>query len=124
MLFLPGGGRSLIQPLFVEDAAQAILQACVREEAKGRAFDLGGPDAIEQVELLRRVRERLGGRTRFLPLPLWLCRAAGSILGGPFAATAAFASADHVVDIDPARELLGFDPRPVSEGLSLTFPGN
>jgi NADH dehydrogenase len=121
---LPGGGRSLIQPVYVEDAAQAILKACVSEEALGRTFDLGGPEAIEQVAFLGKVRERLKGKTCFLSLPLWLFKILGSIAGSRYAAVAAFAGADHLVDIEPAQKLLGFKPRPISEGLALTFPGN
>ncbi|MHC4943496.1 MAG: NAD-dependent epimerase/dehydratase family protein [Planctomycetota bacterium] len=122
LLFLPGGGKFMIQPVYVEDVAQAILQACVEENARGCAFELGGPASIEQVEFLRRVRERLKGKTRFIAVPLRLFRTAGVFLGGRIQAAAAFAGTDHLVDIEPARQILGFDPRPPNEGLALTFP--
>jgi nucleoside-diphosphate-sugar epimerase len=122
ILPLPGGGRAKIQPLYVKDAARAVLTAALEPGAEGKAFNLGGPEAIEHRAFLRLARDRLKGNTVLLPLPLWPFSLAGRFLGGRFRAMAAFGSEDHLVDIEPARKALNFDPCPPNEGLALTFP--
>jgi NADH dehydrogenase len=117
-----GGGKARIQPVFVEDAAQAALSAATLPHVSGMAFDLGGPELLPQIEFLTMVQEALGGQARFIRLPLWPIRLAGKVINGRFAAVAAFQGNDHRVEIGPAREQLGFRPRPPSEGIPLAFP--
>ncbi|MFH2000853.1 MAG: NAD(P)-dependent oxidoreductase [Planctomycetota bacterium] len=121
LLFLPGMGRARIQPLYVEDAARFILKAALHDKARGRTFSIGGPEPIPQIEFLRQARNLLKGKTRFIPIPLWPLKLMGSVLGGKFAAAAAFNQSDHAVDNTLAEKMIGFDPRNTLEGLSLTF---
>lgn len=70
-LFLPvvGGGTNSVQPVFVEDVADCVVQSIYAKETVGQSFDLVGPDDYQMLELLQSVRESLdiGGPT--MPLP-------------------------------------------------------
>lgn len=120
-VILLGGGRSKIQPLYVEDAAKAVLAAATKKEASCGTFDLGGPEPIELMNFLRMAQRILKGKARFLSVPLWPMKLLGMIFGGRLAAAAAFAGTDHLVEIGPAKEVLEFTPLPPSEGLPLAL---
>jgi NADH dehydrogenase len=54
-----GSGRQRIQPIWADDLANYFAEAVRREDVVGRAFELGGPDAVtwnEFWERLKRVR--------------------------------------------------------------------
>lgn len=121
VLFLLHGGRSKIQPLHVDDAARAILDAALHDNASQKVLPIGGPQPVAQIEFLRLAREALNGQTRFIPLPLWPIKMLGKIAGGKFAALAAFHGEDHPVDIGLAKEMLEFDPLDARDGLARTF---
>jgi NADH dehydrogenase len=64
---VPGHGRYLLQPLLVEDLAEAVARAGERPEVWNRIYRLCGPRAFELRELLRRASR---GRPRlYLPIP-------------------------------------------------------
>lgn len=73
-LFLPviGSGTNKIQPVFVEDVADCIMQSIYAKETVGKSFDLVGPEDYEMLELLEMVRKSLGigGPTMNLPSEL------------------------------------------------------
>jgi NADH dehydrogenase len=57
-----GGGRSLVQPVHVDDVASAILALLAAPAWGGRTLDVGGRDALPFGDLLRGLRVRLTGR--------------------------------------------------------------
>ncbi|HEV2082487.1 MAG TPA: SDR family oxidoreductase [Brevundimonas sp.] len=59
------GGQQVFRPIFVEELAQAIVAAT--DAPAGLTADLGGPQAVTQAELLRKLRAWLGLR----PAPVW-----------------------------------------------------
>lgn len=73
-LFLPviGSGTNNIQPIFVEDVADCVVQSIYAKETVGKAFDLPGPDDYSMVELLEMARKSLGigGVTMNIPSQL------------------------------------------------------
>ncbi len=120
-LFLPGGGTNMIQPVFVDDAAKAVVAAAATKEAAGATFEIGGPEPVKQVSFLREARKALNGKTVLVPVPLWLLRPAALFLGSRIRATLAFFANDHTVNISSARKTLGFAPRGHEQGLSAAF---
>jgi uncharacterized protein YbjT (DUF2867 family) len=70
-LFLPliGSGTNTLQPVFVEDVAECIVQSIYLKETVGKAIDLVGPDDFQMLELLEMARKDLGigGPTMNLP---------------------------------------------------------
>jgi NADH dehydrogenase len=123
--WLPAGGRTRIQPVHVEDLAEACLAAAQAPQAAGRTYRIGGPEAVAVGDFRRAVREASGGRAaiRAIPLPLFALAARVLALAGRRGALGvlAFHRADHAVDIGEAQRDLGFRPRPLAQGLRETF---
>jgi uncharacterized protein YbjT (DUF2867 family) len=70
VLPVPGGGRHLQQPVYVADAADAVLSAVERPATVGGTYDIAGPQALTFAEVLRTSAQAVASRTRFLPVPL------------------------------------------------------
>jgi NADH dehydrogenase len=69
-----GRGRTRLQPVHVEDVAEAIARLVESFAGAGQpCYELGGPRTYTYSELLRSIADRLGIRARLLPLPfaLW-----------------------------------------------------
>ena len=69
VLPLIGGGQSRLQPVYVEDVAEAIRRMLNRPETAGQIYELAGPQVYTLDELLK-MTVRLTGRRRLLvPMP-------------------------------------------------------
>lgn len=125
-MWLPGGGRTKIQPVYVEDVAAACLAAAGRDDVLGRTYRLGGPAPISVRGFREALRDASGGRARIrsIPLPLFALMARGAALLGKRGAleVLAFHRSTHEVDSTDAMAELGFEPRPLAAGLALSFP--
>jgi len=70
VLPLFGGGAMKLQPVHVDDVADAVLAALADETSRGRIFELGGPRVMtfkDCMELMLQVVER---KRLLLPLPM------------------------------------------------------
>ncbi len=77
MVPVSGSGRALYQPIWAEDAADAVLAALdLPDSAKRRTFDLAGPDALSYDDLVRLVLRPLGRSRPLMHVPLFVVRAA------------------------------------------------
>jgi nucleoside-diphosphate-sugar epimerase len=69
-----GNGRVLVQPIYVDDVAEYILQVLEQERFRNETLELGGPAVLTMEELLQRIRRaRRGGdesRGASLHIPL------------------------------------------------------
>ncbi|WP_119304905.1 complex I NDUFA9 subunit family protein [Dongia deserti] len=69
VLPLIGGGRTRLQPVYVEDVAEAITRMLADPGTAGRTFELAGP-GVHTMRQLVTITMRLIGRRRLLvPLP-------------------------------------------------------
>ncbi|MBX3138842.1 complex I NDUFA9 subunit family protein [Candidatus Obscuribacterales bacterium] len=61
-LFLPviGSGTNTIQPVFVQDVADCVVQSIYARETVGKTFDLAGPEEYTMLEILEMSRDALG----------------------------------------------------------------
>ncbi|PWE33891.1 complex I NDUFA9 subunit family protein [Maritimibacter sp. 55A14] len=77
-----GDGRTRLQPVHVGDVAKAIRRALELGDARGRVFELGGPDCFTYRDILQRLAARANRRRLLLPLPFafWWALAAGASL--------------------------------------------
>jgi nucleoside-diphosphate-sugar epimerase len=125
-VWLPGGGAVRIQPVHVEDVAQACLAAAERDDLNGHTYRLGGPEPVSVRSYREAMRDASGGkaRVRALPLKLLDLLAGGlQLLGRPRARQVlSFHLTDHTVDSQEAARDLQFKPRSLAEGLLRTFP--
>ena len=69
VLLCPHWTRSMTQPVALRDVVR-LLEFCLgRQEMFGRAFDLGGPEVMTYVDLMRRTADRLGKRRLIVAVP-------------------------------------------------------
>src|SRR5690606_17641869 len=67
------------QPVYVGDAAEAIVRAVERPDAAGRTFELGGPEIVTLEDVLKYVLHETRRRNGLVPLPFFAARAIGSL---------------------------------------------
>jgi uncharacterized protein YbjT (DUF2867 family) len=123
VLPVPGGGATPQQPVHVDDLVSAIVAALDRPESARREYDVGGPEAVPLRELIRLCGDALERKVYLVPLPVapahrvvaWLRRAHLPVPVSPEQILRLNES--KAVDIGPARRDLGFDPRPLAEGI-------
>ena len=69
LTIIPGNGRALIQPVWVEDVVDTLIDLG-RERLPDATLELGGPDVLTFDSLLRMIGQRFGrSSTRVLHLP-------------------------------------------------------
>lgn len=81
-----GDGTFHIQPVAVEDLADAICQCVERPDVSGRIYEVAGPDALSFVKTVRLVGRAIGVRKAVVRLPVVLAGPASrlaSALGMP-----------------------------------------
>ncbi len=126
---IPGTGRSTLRPVYVDDMLDIVGRVLDNDVAIGRTYDVAGPASISTRALVELVGRAQGLRRRALGIParpvLLGARLLGRITERPVMnvdQVMAFLQ-DTVVDIQPARAELGWDPRPLEEGLAELFGG-
>jgi uncharacterized protein YbjT (DUF2867 family) len=69
--FYPMFGRGLtrLQPVYVEDVAEAIARTAQQPEMRAMTFEFGGPRIYSYEELLRAVAREVGLRPTLVPMP-------------------------------------------------------
>lgn len=66
---LIGGGRTRLQPVYVEDVAEAIARMLADPETAGRSYEFAGPGVYTLRELVELALRILGKRRILLPVP-------------------------------------------------------
>jgi NADH dehydrogenase len=117
-----GDGRTPVYPLYVKDVARAAAEAVRREDARDKAFELGGPERLTMDEIVRTVQSVLDRRRPILhhPVPLMkLLVLPMQLLPEPILSPGAIDFVTQAVEIDPkpAMEFFGFPFRRLDEGL-------
>jgi len=72
---LIGGGRTRLQPVYVEDVAEAIARILADPGTTGRVYELGGPEIYTLRKLCRIVLRTTGRRRALLPVPFAVAEA-------------------------------------------------
>ncbi len=124
---VPGRGRHLLRPVFVDDVIDAAVAGLTREGLGGRAYDIVGPTGIPFNDLIALVARELGVRRRPLHLPLSLCLLGARLLGRVWThppvvpdQVLAFAQ-DTRGDLEPPRRDLDWHPLDIETGLGRLF---
>lgn len=69
---LPGSGAQQVQPVAIDDVAEAIAILCESQAVEGRVAAVG-PEPLTLKQWMTNIRTRLGlGAPRFLHVPMWL----------------------------------------------------
>jgi nucleoside-diphosphate-sugar epimerase len=129
ILILPGGGRNLVQPIFVGDLIGAIIGSIENEKTFQRDFTLAGPKAITYRQMIGEIADALGRKVAIVPAPIGFGVAvvgALSAIGVKLPVKAdqiRRLGEDKAFDISEAKSELGFAPRPFREGLQEKLNG-
>lgn len=77
---LIGGGQTRFAPVYIGDVARAVIKALSDADARGKTFELGGPEIMDMTDIIRTVLQ-VTRRKRFLvPVPFFAANFLG-ILG-------------------------------------------
>jgi len=124
-----GGGRALVQPVFVEDVVAALMECLRRSGATRKVYNLAGPQAFPAVDLVRDVAAALGRDIRVVSVPVPLALAGIKVFApvarriGVDRAAILRTQEDKSVDIAEARADLRFDPMPFADALAIKIRG-
>jgi NADH dehydrogenase len=69
VLPLIGGGRTRLQPVYVEDVAEAIARVLAEPGTAGRTYEIAGPGVYTLRELVRIALRLIGRRRLLVPVP-------------------------------------------------------
>lgn len=82
-----GDGGTQLQPVYVEDVAEAVARLVDgRSHKDSRIFEFGGPRVYSYKELLREIARQLGTHVRLMPMPFAVWNALAGVaelLPGP-----------------------------------------
>ncbi len=113
---LPDGGKTPVQPLWVEDYVHCLLGVVERPALNGRVLSVAGDELLSYRDLVRTIL-RVTGKSRLLiPLPLSLTRRMARVLIGWWywpAVSRYFIdrfSAPEVNELDAMQRHFGFSP--------------
>lgn len=124
---LPDGGKTLLQPIHVEDVAACVDAALFRPEAPGAPIVVAGPEPVSYRDLVLAVGNAIGRRPLILPVPGPLLEAgAGLTALLPFLPRVRRAeirrlAEDKAFPIRDMQQRLGVQPMSLAEGLRRTF---
>lgn len=122
---LPDGGRTTVQPIFVDDMVAAFAAAIERPQADGESIPVAGPEPLTYRAFVQACGEAIGRRVWVVPIPAAPVVAATRLLGGigirlPVGADEfARVGESKAFDIGSLRSRLGVDPCTFAEGLRL-----
>jgi nucleoside-diphosphate-sugar epimerase len=121
---VPGAGRSLVQPVHVDDVAAAIVAAWSNEAAAGRTYDLSGARPMTLDEMIDAAAKACGKRRTKIHLPL---APVATMLGAAEAVglrprirreQVLRLAEDKAFPYDAAARDLGFAPRTFEDGVA------
>jgi uncharacterized protein YbjT (DUF2867 family) len=69
---MPGGGKTKIQPVWVDDVAAIIAECAGREELGRRDFDVGGAQELSMKEAVSAIMKASGLRRPLISIPYWM----------------------------------------------------
>ena len=124
---LPGGGRSLVQPIHLEDVVECLVAAVDRPAAVGAPVVVAGPAPVTYAELVRAVASQIDRRAIVVHVPtpvlLALARLTRLLPGVPRIGAAEIRrlAEDKAFDIGEMERRLGVRPISLAVGLAKTF---
>jgi NADH dehydrogenase len=119
-----GNGRSLLQPVWIEDVVSCFVAALQRPETASRAYEIGGPERFSFEEMVTLVAEAEGVRKPRAHLPVTMMRPivwAMSRIVPSFPLTSdqlTMLLEDNVCDTTAMRADLGVEPASIREHLA------
>ncbi|MEP7193744.1 MAG: NAD(P)H-binding protein [Actinomycetota bacterium] len=127
-MITPRWVRTRTQPIAIDDVVRYLVGVLELPEAMDRAFDIGGPEVLEYVTMMRRVAQIEGRRFMVMPVPLLTPRLSSlwlTLVTDVDTQTARALvdsmSNEVVVRDDSIRALVPFDPMGYDEAVRLAL---
>ena len=124
---LPRGGRSLIQPIHLDDVVRAVEAALEESGTAVTSLVLAGPTAVPYAELIRAVGRAIARPVRILPVPapllLGVSWVTGLVPGVPTISPGEVRRLLEDKDFDTSDMVrrFGFEPLSLDAGLARCF---
>jgi NADH dehydrogenase len=118
-----GSGHQILRPIYVFDVVAAVMECLRLPQACGKVYDLGGEANITFNEFLKVILQCLGENKRLLHIPVWSIKPIAilleKVLTNPPITRDNLIGIIQSVPLDnaSAKQDLGFEPTPLSEGL-------
>lgn len=122
---VPDGGKALVQPVYIDDVASALVAAVTTDASIARSIVVAGPQPVPLADLLRACADACSRRLSILPVPtnvlIGVVRLVALVSNkAPFSIAELQRSREaKAYDIDALRTELGVEPRSFSEGIRL-----
>jgi nucleoside-diphosphate-sugar epimerase len=68
---IPGAGRFIRQPLYVQDFC-GIIESCLENAHLAGVYDITGLEQVSYISMMRQLRAAVGSRSWLVHLPIWL----------------------------------------------------
>jgi len=75
-----GDGRYRLQPVYIDDLISAMVQGLTVPQARGKIIEIGGPEELEYLEILRSIKSVLGKRRANIHIPLVVMKTVAFLL--------------------------------------------
>jgi uncharacterized protein YbjT (DUF2867 family) len=120
--------RTRTQPIAIADVVRYLVEVLDKPEAAGRAFEIGGPDVLAYVDMMRRVAAIEGRHLVVVPVPLLSPRLSSRWLS--LVTTVDVQTGRSLIDSmsnevvvrdDGIRELVDFDPMSYDDAVLLAL---
>lgn len=79
VLPLVGGGETAFQPVYVTDVAEAVAKSVEGKVAKGKIYEIGGPDVLTFKTCLEILMKTIDRKRTLLPVPFGIASMIGSV---------------------------------------------
>lgn len=123
-----GPGKELIRPAYVDDVADAALAALNTPASIGKTYMIGGGDEMELTQFMKELVKAAGLKRPLLHLPvpvaLMIARAMSLAMKNPMITPDNVLGVREVPRVEQTaaeRELVGWKPLTLAEGLKRTF---
>ncbi len=124
---LPRGGKTLLQPIHVNDVVNCLLAALTRDEALGPPIIIAGPDAVSYRSFVKAIAAAINRQVWVVGVPAGVLKLAAAVTGlWPGLPTIRRAEIQRLLEdknFDTAnmRARLNVTPMCLSDGLKLMF---
>jgi NADH dehydrogenase len=75
-----GGGKNLMQPVFVGDVAASFKAAVQSTDHESKTYELGGPEVINFRNILKKTAQTIGIKRLFVPVPMSIVKSPVTVL--------------------------------------------
>ena len=79
ILPLYGGGRTVVQPVYVGDVSAAIVRILRDPDTRGRTYELGGPRTMTMREIFALAARQSGHARPLVSVPMWVAQVQATI---------------------------------------------